>query len=555
MNTRSGLLNSCNLLLHMQQKVVESRVGVGRRSPKPSLHRSPTTLFSRYARGLATVVALMVSAAAADWPQLQANAARTGRTADSVAPPYRARWIWLGSTLTLRNKDSAVGWPDDLRSREGYTYPNLPAEVDFTFADSVQPVLVAGRVFVGSMEGTAYALNATDGSTVWTNRIPGGTVATAAVVGDVVVFSTTPGVVIALRTSDGAPAWSFDCGKAITGAPCVTSNTVLVATHGGLVFALNAPDGALLWRSPKLAAPVHGGLASDGSNVFVGAENLVLYALNLSDGVIRASHALRGQSFRMLWPVVFDNRVWASTVATPIIGSEYVGETNAASSLFADGTSLENEEDNLLRWLGGDTNGGRWPEASPDWKHLFVLEVADLTEPFTVPAGPADGVGVALHPVVVDNSERVLTYFKTKFPKLTANNGAVFGTRFTIDIAAVKPTTGRRVSIDNGHLASLWPWETDNLYGMAVAGTRLWLRQNFRGTMMVDLATSAYRGVSAPIRHHDGGAFQWDVVYRDQDPPIRTPQRPLMGRTAPIIVGDRVYLAENWGITCIEHAP
>jgi hypothetical protein len=123
--------------------------------------------------------------------------------------------------------------------------------------------------------------------------------------------------------------------------------------------------------------------------------------------------------------------------------------------LFADGTSLTNEEDNLLRWLEGDTNGGRWPEASPDWKHLFVLNVADLAEPFTVPAGPADGVGVPLHPVVVDHADRVLTYFKTKYPRLTANNGAVFGTAFTIDIAAVNPVTGRRQPIDNGHLANL----------------------------------------------------------------------------------------------------
>jgi hypothetical protein len=73
--------------------------------------------------------------------------------------------------------------------------------------------------------------------------------------------------------------------------------------------------------------------------------------------------------------------------------------------------------------------------------------------------------------------------------------------------------------------------------------------------MVLNLDNSTYRGVSAPIRHYDGGNFLWDVVYRDQGPPIRTPQRPLMGRTAPIIVGTRVYFAENWALTCIEHAP
>jgi len=46
------------------------------------------------------------AARAADWPQLQGNSMRTGRTADSVAPPYRARWFWCGPNLTLRNRDS-----------------------------------------------------------------------------------------------------------------------------------------------------------------------------------------------------------------------------------------------------------------------------------------------------------------------------------------------------------------------------------------------------------------------------------------------------------------
>jgi outer membrane protein assembly factor BamB len=490
-----------------------------------------------------------------DWPQLQRDAARTGRTSDTVAPPFRARWVWLGPNQTLRNQASVPGWPDNLAATEGYTYPSLPTNTSFTISDGVQSVLVGGRLFIGSMEGAAYAIRADDGATVWTNSIPGGTTTSAAVAGSVVVFNTSPGYVVALRTNDGSLAWSFDTGKAITAAPCVVGNTVLAATHGGHVFALDSGNGAQLWRSPRLPAPIHGGLASDGTNVFVGAENMVFYSLNLSNGAVRVSHSVRGQSFRMLWPVVFSNRVWVSTVTTPIIGSEYVGESNSGSQLFVDGTSFTNEEDNLLRWLSGDTNGGRWPEAGADWKHLFALNIADFTEPFTIPAGPSDGVGVPAHPVVVDSSGRVLTYFKTAFPKFTRANGNVFGTQYSQDIAAINPVTGRRMPIDNGHLANIWPWETDNLYGMVVAGNQLWLRQNFRGTMVVDLTTSIARGVSAPIRHNDGGNFVWDVVYRDQPPAIDTPQAPLLGRIAPIVVGNHVYQTENWAVTCIEHKP
>ncbi len=492
---------------------------------------------------------------ASDWPQHQRDAARTGRTPDFVPPPFRARWIWLGPTLTLRNQASVAGWTDDLRASDGKTYARLPASTDFTIADSVQPVLVGGRVYVGSMEGTAYAIEAEDGATAWTAPIPGGTVASAAVAGAAVIFHTASGEVRALRIRDGSVLWTFDTGRAITGAPCVSGHIVLTATHGGRVFALNTETGALRWRSARLPAPIYGGIACDGTNVVVGAENMAVYSLNLDDGAVRARHSVRGQSFRMLWPVLFGGRAWISTATTPIVGSEYVGEVNSGSALFADGTNLSSEEENLRRWLGGDTNAGRWPEASPDWRHVFALNLADFTEPFVIAAGPADGVGAPAHPVVIDNSGRVLTYFKTAFPQFTTAIGAVFGTRYSQDIAAIDPNTGHRVPIDNGHLAAIWPWETDNLYGLAVAGTQLWLRQNFRGTMMVDLATSRYRGVSAPIRHHDGGNFQWDVVYKDQPPAIAPAHAPALGRTAPIIVDARVYLAENWAVTCIEHAP
>lgn len=509
--------------------------------------------------GLAGALGLGWLALAADetgaWPQHQHDAARTGRSPTAVAPPYRARWIWLGPERTLRNQASQPGWPDDLRARNGHTYAGLPNTSPFTLSDGVQPVVSGGRVYVGSMEGRAFALDALDGATVWTQELPAGIVSTAAVVGDTVVFSAVTGEVTGLDAGTGQQRWQFDTGRAITSAPCLVDDCVLVANHGGEVLALGVTDGRLRWRSPRLPAPIHGGLAADADSVYVGAENLVVYAMRLADGTVRAAHAVRGQSFRMLWPVVFQGRVWVSTVTTPIIGSEYIGEANAGSSLLADGTSLAAEEANWLRWLAGDTHGGRWPEASPDWRHLFVLDAASLSEPFLVPAGPVDGVGVAAHPVVVDPSDRVLTYFKTAFPRLNAANGAVFGTKYSVDIAAVDPQTGRRVPIDHGHLANVWPWETDNLYGLSVAGTQLWMRQNFRGTLMLDLANGRYRGVSAPIRHHDGGNFSFDVVYRDQGPPIRTPQAPLLGRTAPAIAGGRVYLAENWAVTCIESAP
>ena len=337
--------------------------------------------------------------------------------------------------------------------------------------------------------------------------------------------------------------------------PCAVDGRILVGAQDGRVHALDAATGQAAWVSAKLGPSIHGGLAAADGRVFVGTEDMTVHALALADGATLATRRVRGQSFRMLWPVVYGGHVWVSSVTTPIIGSEYVGESNQGSSLFADSPTLAEEQANILRWLAGDTNGGRWPEASTDWRRLFALNSTDLTESFVIPAAPADGVGIPAQPPVVDNSGRVLGYFKTRHPTLTAAVGAVFGTAYSVDISAIDPTSGLRVPIDNGHLANPWPWETDNLYAMSVAGTQLWLRQNFRGTQVIDLATSTARGVSAEIRNRDGGTFNFDVVYRDSGSPVARPQPSTMGRSAPAIVGGRVFIAEDWGVTAIEHRP
>lgn len=488
-------------------------------------------------------------ASADDWPQLQKDAARNGRTLDSVAPPYRARWIWLGPNQTLYNSAGLTSFPNGL----------MPASVNFTIAESVQPVIKNGRVFVGTLDGTAHAINSDTGATLWSANLDSGTGCSAAVSedGGVVVFVTLSGAVHGLNTVSGTAMWKYQSPGSITGAPCMRNGVVYIADHKGYVTALSAFDGRRIWRTRLMegtkGAAVHGGLCADASSVYVGAENMYAYALNISTGTIRASHRVRGQSFRMMWPVAYNGWVFFNTLCTPIIGSEYVGESNTGSNLFSDGADLASEESNIVRWLNADTNGGRWPDAGRDWQRIFALRSTDLSEPFTVASAPADGCGLMGHPVVIDNQNRPLFYFKTKFPKLT-KLGGTFGTSFSVDISGIDLTSGRRVLIDNGKLAGLWPWEVDNLYGMSVGGNYLWLRQNFRGTQNINLATSTSRGVQVQIKVRDGGNFSgFDIKYQDAEPVIGTSQRTMTGRAAPALAGDRVYIAETFCITAIEH--
>jgi hypothetical protein len=485
-------------------------------------------------------------AESSDWPQLAHDPGRTAHAADGVAPPCRARWIWCGPDCVLRNKASNPAWPDDLAvgTKGDANYP-MPDRVPFTFAGRAQPVVANGKVFMGDMEGRVYCLSLDDGRTLWTGENPGGTCTALAVAGEVVVATGIPGGITGLDAATGRRRWRIETPKAITGAPLLLGSAVFSGCQDGRVYAVEASSGKRLWTSESLGAPIVGDLCGGEGAVFVGAENLFFHKLEARTGQIQARTRLNGQSFRMLYPVLHRGLLFVQTVQPICVGSEYVME-----GVMRDSPDIAAEQTNILRWLGGDTHGGRWPDASPAWKHLHVLRATDLTEPFTVPNGPADGCGSPAPPPVVDGDGRVLAWFKTAHPTLTAQGS--FGTRYSMDISGIDLTNGRRVPIDNGRLSGT-TGETDNLFALSSGGHHLYLRQRFRGTKTIDLQRSTSHSIQAAVRSRDGGTWLADVVYRDKGGLPRAAQPVLAGREAVVIAGDKLLFTEEYCLTCVEH--
>ena len=65
----------------------------------------------------------------------------------------------------MRNRASHPGWPDNLEGgANGGDFP-MPEKVPFTIAGRCQPVVDAGRVFIGDMDGRVYGLALDDGKT------------------------------------------------------------------------------------------------------------------------------------------------------------------------------------------------------------------------------------------------------------------------------------------------------------------------------------------------------------------------------------------------------
>jgi outer membrane protein assembly factor BamB len=400
------------------------------------------------------------------------------------------------------------------------------------------------------MDGHAYALDMRDGTTLWSAPIPGGTITSAGVFENNAVFVGVRGTVFAFDTLTGSQRWSYNTRGAITSPPMIIGNSVVVANNKGRVTRLNA-QGQVIWER-MLPAPVVGGLAAAGSRVYVPAEDMVVYSLNLATGQTVATQTVTGQSFRMTHPVVHNGRLYITSVQIPMVGSEYVMDQVMQSS-----NTIEEENNNIRLWLQGS---GTWPDRSADWRHFFVLDAETLEDQFIVASGPVDGCGYPAPMPVVDQDGNVIKWWKTRFPTLTTS-GNVFGTNYSIDLSAVDQSNGNRQIIGNG-LSNFWLLETDNLYGLSIGGNYLWLRQNFRGTAIVNLSNTAnsFRLVQVTTRVQDGGDFSGaDIYYRESNQwngylsqPYIVSQPRTHARVAPAIAGRYVFISEEFGIVAIE---
>ena len=457
----------------------------------------------------------------------------------------------------LRNEKvdaSDPRWKDDLTSVEGGNYP-MPRRVPFSLAGSMQPIVATGRIFVADSQGHAYAIDADDGSTLWSAAISGGSLWPGVTDENTVAFGTLHGCLVALDASTGRPLWQFDTGKTITTAPALADGVLYAASQSGRVYALRLADGEPVWVSEYLGAPIQGGLCVHRGNVYTGTEAMEAIGLDAATGTVFARQKLMGQSFRLVWPVGAGDRVIFVTAGVVCVGSEYVNDPVLAGRPGPFGSigwdpdlrpgypDVASEEQAMRRWLAGD---------GKVWEQVFALRADDLRQDYIVATGATEGCGTPPNPPAIDGTGRPILWWASAYGTVIERCG--FGTNFTTDISSFDLDTGRRVLIDNGRYADQTT-ETDNLYAMSIGGRYLYLRQNFRGTSAIDLTTSQHWRISAMYRRRDGGGWHSPVNYAQGDGgDVRTPATPrsTAGRVPPAVARGRLYFSESFGVTCVE---
>lgn len=212
-----------------------------------------------------------------------------------------------------------------------------------------------GFVYVGSDDGTVYALATDDGELEERFETAGRVRSAPAVFEDdagpnLVLVASEDGFLYAFDAETGEKEWEVDLTFPPT-APTVFDGTVYVGTVGGRVYAFDAATGEEEWDEERdVGAEISGAPAiwtgeedvtGDGNDVtvFVGTEGGAILALDGTTGenlwLFNTNGPVRSA------PVVAENTLY--------VGTPDIGEDAAAGYIHAlDATARESEETTLL---------------------------------------------------------------------------------------------------------------------------------------------------------------------------------------------------------------
>ena len=271
------------------------------------------------------------------------------------------------------------------------------------------PVIAAGRIYVGDLDGTFHALTVDTGTTAWSFKaeaagFPSAAAFVPAGAGrsrPLVVVGDDTGVVRGFDADDGAVVWEYETDAEISGGPTVVSSAtatrVLVGSQDASLSCLSAADGKLVWKhsiadqircSPTVAD------TDAGQRVFLAGCDGKLHVLDATDGTERTAVAIDGPTGTT--PAAIDGRVYFGTEGGFFFGIDFVagevawrkpsaqpGQSYRSSAAIGDGVAIVGTRGRALEALN-------LADGSRVWRHPSRGKV-DASPVVVMASSPAGG--------------------------------------------------------------------------------------------------------------------------------------------------------------------
>ena len=352
------------------------------------------------------------------------------------------------------------------------------------------PAVAGGVVYVGSGDGTLYALDRATGAVRWRVDAGSAIASSPAVGGGLVFVGTRDGRFLALDAAGGARrweirtgavmpwAWGHESGDVYTSSPTYVDGTLVFGAGDGHVYAVDARTGRERWRAATEGRVRSTPAVADG-RVYVGSADGRVYAFDLATGARRWRYDTEGARLES-GRFGFDRRTVQSSPAVSG-GTVYVGARDGfLYAISADSGRLRWRADHEVSWVNASpaVRDGVVYVGSSDGQFVQALDAATGEERWRTRTGlvwssPAiagdvlyvgDGAGRVL--ALARGDGRLLWSFRTGSSVLSSpvpDGDALFVGSTDGAIYALRVSDGapvhRAVFLDSAYLKAAWAEE------------------------------------------------------------------------------------------------
>jgi outer membrane protein assembly factor BamB len=149
------------------------------------------------------------------------------------------------------------------------------------------PAVVDDMLYIGSADGSLYAIDALTGVKRWAFVAGAGIASSPTVMGGMVYVSVgdtaAASSVIAVDAATGQERWRQSIEGPAVGAPLAVDGGVYIGTNAGILYAFDATTGAERWRF-KTGNAIWAAPSYEGGAVFIASWDSHVYAVDATSG-------------------------------------------------------------------------------------------------------------------------------------------------------------------------------------------------------------------------------------------------------------------------------
>ena len=142
------------------------------------------------------------------------------------------------------------------------------------------PTVEDGVLYVTSLDGNLYALDASTGNVNWSFDAGNGLATTPVIADDLVLVGGFDAALFAVNKSNGELAWQFEAANWILATPVVDGGVAYVGDFDGMLYAVNVESGAEEWSMALNRGVIRGSAAVSGDFVVAGTDDGWLVGVN-----------------------------------------------------------------------------------------------------------------------------------------------------------------------------------------------------------------------------------------------------------------------------------